>query len=175
MRMTAIELAAAVPVGDLEIVLTYKMMRGVVGVTALVNGVVILPVTVADIRGSVRFYKDVGEALVDLAKTLQVETGDYSVKIVSGDFLLAELPLDLVKSAEAKRDKLTAARLRGVGVQAGVSAQVAAIDAWGVRSASQAARRAELVSQIYALANERVSIDAQLIDLVALIAAGGGV
>lgn len=170
-RMTAVEMAAAVPVGEVSVVLTYGTHRGAVGVSVSVSGVMAGAVVLADVRGNVRIFLTAADALAEVARVLQIETGVYLVTINSADYLLGGLPVDLVADAKTKRDKLAAVRLKNVAAAARLGSQVAAVAAWGVRSLAQAARLSEFNAQLETLTAERVSIDAQLVDLDAMIAA----
>lgn len=170
-RMTAVEMAAALPVGELSVVLTYGTFRGAVGVVVVVNGVLAGAVSLADVRGNVRVFLTATAALDEVAKILQIEDGVYNVIVNSGGYLLETLPVDFVASAKSRRDRLAAARVKNLAYAAALGVQIAAMTAWGVRSAAQGLRLAELNEQVVALAAERVSIDAQLVDLDALILA----
>lgn len=173
-RMTLEAMTGAVPVGDIEITLEYTLRKGEAQMVATLAGLLDNePVQIADIRGRVKGYKSVHDAVLQVADALQLDDGAYRVMVRSGDYLISEPALDIIAGAEKKKASLLAVRAKNVAYAGTLAAQLAAVDAWGTRTAALAARREELAAQIACLSAEVIAVDARVAELVAMIAAAG--
>lgn len=137
------------------------------------NGRVDIGGTVYDVAGSngkLKSFADVDSMVKVFASKLPTTTGDYSVNVKTGVYLMSSIPSDIQAAAAKEVVKLGAAKVAQLAVVAGLDADLLLMAGWENGNPLQVARKAAVAEQKAVIVADIAAIDAEIVVQTALAA-----